>query len=294
VHALTIGEALARAQKWLREAGSTSPRLDAEVLLAHALGRDRVYLFRESQHRLDAKEARVYRDLVERRARGEPVAYLTGHKEFMGLDFIVGPHVLIPRPETELMVEYALAMLAGCPPGRRVAVDVGTGSGAVAVSLARLAPGAEVYATDISPEALEIARANAGRHGAPVRFYRGDLLSPLQGVLPPGSVAVVAANLPYIPSAEMAGLPRDVRDYEPALALDGGPGGLELYRRLVPGAGELLAPGGHLLVEIAPDQKERALELVPPPRWRSTALPDLAGRPRLIVAQKKGDGKPVL
>lgn len=271
----------------LREAGSASPRLDAEVLLAHVLGRDRVYLFRESGRWLGALEARRYRELVERRARGEPVAYLTGHKEFMGLDFAVGPPVLIPRPETELMVEYALALLAGYPPGRRIAVDVGTGSGAVAVSLARLAPGTEVYATDISPGALAIARANAARHGVTVLFYRGDLLSPLRGVLPPGSAAVVAANLPYIPSEEMAGLPRDVRDYEPALALDGGPGGLELYRRLVPPAGELLAPGGHLLLEIAPAQRERALELVPPPGWRPAVIPDLAGRPRLVVAQKR-------
>ncbi|SFQ98220.1 peptide chain release factor N(5)-glutamine methyltransferase [Desulfoscipio geothermicus] len=282
----TIGEMINRAAEHLRASGSETPRLDAEVLLAHALGRDRVYLFRETGRTLPEEIARRYRALIERRVAGEPVAYLTGSKEFMGLDFLVGSHVLIPRPETELMVEYALAALAGWPGSRRIVADVGTGSGAVAVSLARLAPGVQVYATDISEQALATARANAGRHGVDVQFYCGDLLSPLQGVLGPASVAVITANLPYIPSPEMSGLPRDVRCFEPALALDGGSDGLALYRRLVPGAYSLLAPGGYLLMEIAPDQGDRALELTPPPRWRARVLRDLAGRPRLVAAQK--------
>jgi release factor glutamine methyltransferase len=277
---------LKRATERLRASGSDTPRLDAEVLLAHLLGRDRVYLFRETGRTLPEEIARRYRALVGRRAAGEPVAYLTGSKEFMGLDFTVGPHVLIPRPETELVVEYALAVLAGRSGSRRIAVDVGTGSGAVAVSLARLAPGAQVYATDISEQALAVARANAGRHGVDVRFYCGDLLTPLQGVLGPASAVVITANLPYIPSGDIPGLPREVRCYEPALALDGGPDGLGLYRRLVPGAYSLLAPGGCLLMEIAPDQGDRALELTPPPRWRARVLRDLAGRPRLVAAQK--------
>ncbi|WP_051273390.1 peptide chain release factor N(5)-glutamine methyltransferase [Desulfotruncus alcoholivorax] len=287
--AITIGEALIRATKCLKksmdESGAAAPRIDAEVLLAHVLGRDRVYLYREPGRELSMAEAGLYRDLLKRRARGEPVAYLTGSKEFMGLDFLVGPHVLIPRTETELMVEYALAVLAGWPAGNRLAVDVGTGSGAIAVSLGRLAPSTTVYATDISPAALEIAQKNAARHNVPVMFYAGDLLVPLLEVLRPGSAALVVANLPYIPREEINGLARDVRDYEPLLALDGGEDGLDHYRRLVPQSEMLLAVNGHLLMEITPGQEEPARALVPAPRWDSGILADLAGRPRLVVAR---------
>ncbi len=283
---LNLAGLLARATERLRQSGAGSPRLDAEVLLAHVLGRDRVFLYRESHRVPDTAAARRYRELVERRAAGEPVAYLTGHKEFMGLDFIVGPHVLIPRPETELLVERALAVLAAWPGCRRIAVDVGTGSGAVAVSLARLSPGTQVYATDTASGALAVARRNAARHGVRVRFYQGDLLQPLQGVLPTGSAAVVTANLPYVPSAAIHRLPRDVRCYEPLQALDGGPDGLAHYRRLVPQAEELLAPGGYLFMEIAPDLRDAALALVPPPRWRARILNDLSSRPRLVEARK--------
>ncbi|MCG8403473.1 MAG: peptide chain release factor N(5)-glutamine methyltransferase [Firmicutes bacterium] len=283
---LTLREELVRAARFLNGRGVSSPGLDAEVLLAHVLGRDRVYLYRESQRYLDGEAARRYRALLKRRAGGEPVAYLTGRKEFMGLDFIVGPPVLIPRPETELLVENALAALAGSP-GHPAVVDVGTGSGAVAVSLARLASRCAVYATDISAEALMLARENAARHGVAVEFFHGDLLSPLRGVLEPGSVAVITANLPYIPKEELSSLPREVRDYEPRTALDGGFDGLEPYRRLVPVAAQYLAPGGMLLMEISPDQAERALALALPPRWESAPVPDLAGRTRLVKARLK-------
>ena len=222
---ITLGEAVNRASRQLKEKGAASPRLDAEVLLAHVLGRDRVYLYRESGLQLDTAAADRYTKLLERRAAGEPVAYLTGHKEFMGLDFLVGPRVLIPRPETELMVEYALGVLKGWT-GLPVAVDVGTGSGAVAVSLSRLVPGCAVYATDVSADALTMARENANRHGVRVNFGHGDLLEPLRGILAPGTAAVVAANLPYIPEGDIPGLPREVRDFEPHDALDGGPDGL--------------------------------------------------------------------
>ncbi len=279
---INVRESLNRATCYLRDSGSSSPRLDAELLLAHVLGRDRVYLYREADLALDEICSRRYRALVERRAGGEPVAYLTGFKEFMGLDFEVGPFCLIPRPETELMVEKALEMLAGWS-GRRVAVDMGTGSGAVAVSLARLAQSdILMHAIDISPRAMDIARANAVRHGVTVVFHTGDLLAPLRGVLAPGSVAVITANLPYIPSGAMAGLPRDVRGYEPALALNGGSDGLEVYRRLVPQAETWLATGGQLLMEISPEQSGQAMALLEPPRWRAGLYLDLAGRPRLI------------
>lgn len=288
VAGLTLRDSLIWAARYLRANGAFSPRLDAEVLLAHVLGRDRVYLYREAHQVLDADHARRYRALLERRADGEPVAYLTGYKEFMGLDFMVGPHVLIPRPETELMVEKALEVLAGWP-GPRVVVDVGTGSGAVAVSLARLAPpDTRVHAVDISPQALDMARVNAARHRVPVLFHVGDLLTPLQEVLSPETVAVITANLPYIPSGDLAGLPRDVRGFEPALALDGGFDGLELYRRLVPQAAALLSPGGCLCLEIGPDQGGGALALLAPPIWRARLFEDLAGHPRLICGAKHG------
>lgn len=284
MNGLTIGEMLNWASKYLKGFGVDNPRLDAEVLLAHTLGCDRVYLFRESSQVLDDNDVQHYRRLIDRRSAGEPVAYLTGYKEFMGLDFKVGPHVLIPRPETELMVEYAQAVLSGWP-GRRVAVDVGTGSGAIAISLARLVPGAEVYAIDISPKALEIARANAKKHGVNVVFHAGDLLTTIKEIILPGSVAVIIANLPYIPSGDISNLAQDVRCYEPVLALDGGPDGLDLYRRLVPQASGFLASGGHLLMEIDPSQSDLALGLVPQPHWQSCVLKDLAGRLRLVCAQ---------
>ncbi|AGL03846.1 peptide chain release factor N(5)-glutamine methyltransferase [Desulfoscipio gibsoniae] len=283
---LTVRDSLIQAARYLKEKGAFSPRLDAEVLLAHVLGRDRVYLYREADLVLNTDRQRRYRTLLERRAGGEPVAYLTGLKEFMGLDFEVGPHVLIPRPETELMVEKALEVLSSWP-GRRVVVDVGTGSGAVAVSLSRLAPpGTRVHAIDISENALDIARANAARHNVPVLFHAGDLMTPLQGMLSPGTVAVITANLPYIPSGAMSCLPRDVCGYEPALALDGGADGLELYRRLVPQAYTWLASSGCLFMEIGPDQAEQALAMLGPHRWRPSLYRDLAGRPRLICGVK--------
>ncbi len=284
---ISVRESLIQATRYLRDSGFFSPRLDAEVLLAYVLGRDRVYLYREADMVLDEDCERYYGVLLERRAGGEPVAYLTGLKEFMGLDFEVGPHVLIPRPETELMVEKALEMLTGWS-GQRVAVDVGTGSGAIAVSLACLAPhDTLVHAIDISPQALDIARANAMRHSVAVFFYAGDLLAPLRGALAPCSVAVITANLPYIPSGAMAGLSRDVRGYEPVLALDGGFDGLEIYRRLVPQAETWLAPGGRLFMEISPEQCEQVMAWLVPPRWRAGLYLDLAGRPRLICGIKQ-------
>jgi len=284
---LNIRDSLIQATRYLRGAGSLTPRLDAEVLLTHVLDRDRVYLYREADLVLDADCERRYWRIVERRAGAEPVAYLIGRKEFMGLDFSVGPHVLIPRPETEMMVEKALEILTGWT-GQRAVVDVGTGSGAVAVSLARLAPpDTVVHAVDISPQALDIALANAVKHKVAVVFHTGDLLAPLQGTLMPGSVTVITANLPYIPSSDMDNLPRDVRCYEPALALDGGTDGLELYRRLIPQAETWLAPGGQLLMEIGPEQGEQALALLAAPRWQASLFVDLAGRPRLVCGVKQ-------
>lgn len=282
---MKVKEALIWAKAGLKGHTDSAP-LDAEVLLGHVAGLDRVGLYRESDRQLTADQRQAYGELISRRRQGEPVAYLTGHKEFMGLDFYVGPAVLIPRPETELMVETALALLQSAAAGagaRPVAVDIGTGSGAVAVSLTVLMPQLRVYAGDISPAALAVAADNAGLHRVTDRltFYQGDLLT---GLPVTGPVDLITANLPYVPAGDIPGLQREVRLYEPHLALDGGPDGLDLYRRLAGPAWDLLRPGGHLLLEITPGQGETMGKILS--RWQVRVLPDLAGRERLVIGRK--------
>jgi release factor glutamine methyltransferase len=281
---MRVEEILKKGTAALKAAGIASPRVDAEVLLSFVLGCDRLALYREPRREVAAGEAARFEELVARRAAGEPAAYLTGEKEFMGLTFAVTPAVLIPRPETELLVETAVALLEGI--AAPVAADVGTGSGAVAVSLAALLPAVRVFAVDVSAAALAVARENARRHRVADRvvFLEGDLLEPFAGR--EEFFDLVAANLPYVPSGEMAGLPGPVH-YEPALALDGGPDGLALYRRLVPQAARVLRPEGHLLMEIDSGQGTAALSLLPP-AWETNVVQDLAGRDRLVVARYRG------
>jgi len=280
---LTIKEALSRARLRLKESGTDSPALDAGLLLSYVTGRDLAGLYRDWESVLTPAEEEWYLSLVARREAGEPVAYLTGHKEFMGLDFVVNRSVLIPRPETELLVETALRLLPHTP----LIVDVGTGSGAIAVSLAVLMPGAVVYATDQSRAAIEVARINAALHGVEsrIRFFQGDLLAPLAGLDLAGRVDLVAANLPYIATGEISALPREVRLFEPVSALDGGADGLDLYRRLIPAAAGMLKPGGWLLAEIGCGQREAVSGLLRPPLWEVTILKDLAGRDRLAAGR---------
>lgn len=282
--AITIGAALRQAREQFKKQGIDSPALDAEVLLSHATGLDRAGLYRLWERPLSKEEDVSFFSFVARRLSGEPVAYITGRKEFMGLDFIVNPHVLIPRPETEFLVETALKALPPSP----VVIDVGTGSGAIAVSLAFYARQALVCASDISQEALAVARLNAARHGVAERmfFYHGDLLEPLAGRLPGGRADLIAANLPYIAREDLPGLPREVRLFEPSLALDGGAGGLELYRRLVPQAAGFLKEGGILLMEIGCGQGREMAELLDSRLWKTEVLKDLAGLDRLVAARK--------
>lgn len=292
---------MAWARGFLQRCGVESPFLDAEVLLAHVAGLDRAGLYRESERPLSLEEARLFRQLVERRARKEPVAYLTGKKEFMGLEFTVTPAVLIPRPETELLVEKALALareissraaalreLPGAAPGFLIA-DVGTGSGAIAVSLARSLPAARIYALDCSPAALKVAKRNAQRHQVEDRvfFLAGDLLSPLLEAGLAGKIHLIAANLPYIPTAELSSLVPDVRCYEPLSALDGGPDGLFHYRRLIPQARRLLADPGWLLMEIGAGQGEQMGRLLAEDDWEYQIIHDLGGKQRVVLARRK-------
>lgn len=290
---MTISQCLNRASAILKQNLPEASRIDAEAILGHCTGMDRAVLYREGQEELPPEMEKEFWQLVARRAASEPLAYITGHKEFMSLDFAVNPAVLIPRPETELLVEKAVEFLEkncgysiGYADHGPVVVDVGTGSGAIAVSLAALLDSAVVYAIDISREALEAARQNAVRHGLGERvvFFQGDLLEPLKSI--PGFKAhLVVANLPYVPSMEIAKLMPGVRDYEPHLALDGGGDGLDYYRRLVPSARELLYDRGFLLMEIDPDQVTVVQELLSL-GWKMEIYRDLAGRKRLAAAQK--------
>lgn len=285
---MNISHWLNSTGKYLAERRPGAGRIDAEAILGHVTGNDRTELYRDGHIELSRAQEETAREMVERRAGGEPLAYITGHREFMGMAFQVTPAVLIPRPETELLVEKAVEILkeirnAG---GEPVVADIGTGSGAIAVSLAVLLDLPAVYATDKSPEALAVARQNAERLGVGERivFMQGDLLEPLARI-PGFRPHLLAANLPYVPSREIPGLMADVRDHEPRLALDGGGDGLDIYRRLAPEAYGLLRPGGFLVMEIGPGQGAAMLEMLRP-GWEAEVIRDLAGRERIIMAQK--------
>ena len=289
---MNLRQALTLGRELLKLHNSPAYSLDAQVLLSKVTGLDRTDLLLKEDLTLTDEQQQQYKNLLDRRAWGEPVAYLTGSKEFMGLDFVVSPAVLIPRPDTELMVETALAFLQSQGEGTWLAADVGTGSGAIAVSLANFLPGLQVYAIDLSPDALAIAEQNARLHQVDrrVTLLQGNLLQPISPELS-GRLKVITANLPYIPSGEIASLMSDVRDYEPHLALDGGCDGLDLYRLLLPQAYNLLQPGGLLLMEIGPGQGEAAKRMLPEERWQAEIKLDLACRERLVVAQKKKPGR---
>ena len=284
---MNLRQALTLGRELLKLHNTPSYSIDAQVLLSKITGLDRTGLLLKEELTLTDEQQQQYKNLLDRRAWGEPVAYLTGSKEFMGLDFIVTPAVLIPRPDTELMVETALTFLKS-EGGGSLAADVGTGSGAIAVSMANFVPGLQVYAIDLSPDALDIARQNATLHQVDqrVNFLQGNLLQPIPEDLQ-GRVSVITANLPYIPSGEISGLMPDVKDYEPHLALDGGCDGLDLYRLLMPQAYNLLKSGGLLLMEIGPGQGEGAKKILPEEQWQAEVKLDLAHRERLVVAKKK-------
>lgn len=294
---MNISQWLHSAGKYMTERCPGAGRIDAEAIMGHVTGLDRVSLYRDGDCAITPGLEDTLRPLVERRAGGEPLAYITGKKEFMGLDFEVSPAVLIPRPETELLVEKAFDILkakmssmdyeVGQGP---VVADVGTGSGAIAVTLAVMLDRTRVYSIDASGAALEVARRNAAIHGVAgrVSFIEGNLLEPLNGMVLGGAgrLDLVAANLPYVPSPEIPLLMADVWLYEPVLALDGGLDGLDLYRRLIPQAWDLLSAGGYLLMEIGPGQAG-IMQSILDGKWAVEVLQDLAGRERLVVAAKK-------
>ncbi len=283
--AITVGRAIISASQRLSEAGCDTPRLDAQVILAHVLGQDRSWLFAHHEYQLSDQEIERYTELIARRARREPVAYLIGRKEFYGLEFLVDRRVLIPRPETELLVDAALGQIASRSQEPVLVADVGTGSGAIAIAVAVNAPRSRVYAVDISPEALAVARENVRRLDGDgrVTLLLGDLLTPL-----PQPVDLIVANLPYIPAKVMETLDPDVRDYEPSMALAGGELGLQQIQRLLEQAPRFLKPDGTILLEIGHDQgeavRELALGMAPRPRYVGVRQ-DYSGHDRLVTIE---------
>jgi release factor glutamine methyltransferase len=276
----TISDLLRAATAELN-ASSPTPRLDAELLLGHVLAWSRARLLAERDQRLSAEQQVAFATLVARRVALEPVAYLVGHKEFYGLELEVTPATLVPRPETELLVELALVHAARRTPhaARLSIADIGTGSGAIALALAVHLPEATIYASDLSSEALAVAARNLARHGLSERvaLLQGDLLAPL-----PAAVDLIVSNPPYTILAEVEA---NVRAHEPHLALDGGHDGAAIYRRLIPALGPYLRPGGAALLEIGAWQGELVVELAQAhyPQSSVSLHHDLAGRPRVVT-----------
>jgi release factor glutamine methyltransferase len=273
---MTIQNALRQGAELLAHGAVPAPRLTAEVLLGHVLGCERPYLYAHPEQELSAPAWIDYGRSLRERLDGKPTQYITGRQEFYGREFRVGPAVLIPRPETEQVVETARAL---CGPASRV-VDAGCGSGAIAVTLA-LETGAEVWATDISTAALGVARENAARLGARVRFLACDLVAAVPG----GFADLVVCNPPYVPDGDAAGLAREIREHEPAVAVFAGPTGLEIYRRLEREAPRVLKPGGWIVLELGFKMAAPVEELFAG-RWRDARItPDLAGIPRVFSAR---------
>lgn len=263
---------------------SDSPRLDAEVLLAHCLSCERITLYVDYAKPLAPAELSGYRDAVRRRIGGEPVARITGQREFWSLSFAVDERVLVPRPETELLVEQALAWLRQRPEVCTRAIDVGCGSGAIAVALGHELPRLELVLADLSLGALTVARQNAARHGVAARFVLADLLAPFAA----HSFDLVLANLPYVTGDEIERLEPEVARYDPRIALDGGVDGLALLRRLVGQVGSRLRPGGLVLLEIGATQGAAVVELLRGEHLDEVeVLKDLAGLDRAVRARRR-------
>jgi len=332
-----IRSLLQSARRKLTQAGCDTPALDAELLAAHLLGVDRARLLMEAEKTLSASQQEEFRQLIARRGRREPLPYILGEWEFFGLTLEVSPAVLIPRPETETLVEVCLSHLSPltsplATPGRGtlLGVEVGCGSGAISIALAHHTPNLRIIATDTSQAALAVARRNCLRHNladatlrssdtslrstSHITLLHGDLLEPLavvgrglpasglrspsQGEVgcpppapagrglcsPPQEVDFIVANLPYIPTAQIASLPPEVRDWEPRQAIDGGPDGLSIIRRLIEDAPRWLRKGGFLALEISPEQADEIKRLLSAENFRQCeVVPDLSGRARVAI-----------
>ncbi len=301
---IVVRIALREAFAELRAAGVPSHTLAAELLLLHVLGHDRTWLYAHPEEQVSTADAERFFALISRRANGEPTQHLTGNQEFWGLEFEVNPDVLIPRPETEHVIEVALDRLAvrELRAGRRQTTtgegfwiaDVGTGSGCIAIALAKELPGAKFYATDISQKALAVARRNAARHSVADRidFIEGDLLepriiSPLATRHSPLLFDAILSNPPYVGRREVATLPREVREHEPEVALYGGEEGYEPYAALIAQAAQQLKPAGILVLELGHNSLSAVRPLLDAAPWTNVGVTnDLAGIPRVLAAEK--------
>jgi len=273
---MNLHTALLQGTQLLEADSIPAARLTAEVLLMHALQRDRAYLYAHSTDELTELAWIHYGRYLHERLKGKPTQYITGHQEFYGRDFHVTRDVLIPRPETEHLVEAALARIRQGD----VVLDIGTGSGAIAITLA-LETSARVFATDISTPALSVAQSNAARLSAPVAFLPCDLA----GCCRDRSIDVLVSNPPYVPATDHPGLQREVRDYEPPVALFGGPTGLEIYERLIAEAARVLRPSGWLLLELGYNSLD-AVRAMLSANWTDISVAhDLAGFPRVVSAR---------
>lgn len=278
---MQLAQALRSAIQFLENARIGSSRLNAETLLMYVLACDRAYLYAHGDRILTADEQAGYDQALAERARGVPAQYITGHQEFWGMDLVVSPAVLVPRPETEHVVETVLELAK--KNSRARIVDVGTGSGCIALALAKELPGAEIHATDISAAALEIARANAARHDlqARIHFGEGDLL----GEVAPATFDFVVSNPPYVGECEAETVQAQVRKFEPKLAVFAGQTGMEMIERLVPQAHGALKPGGWLVMEIGYSSRARVVPLLRDwAEWRF--VNDLQGIARVAAARR--------
>ncbi|HEV8183422.1 MAG TPA: peptide chain release factor N(5)-glutamine methyltransferase [Candidatus Angelobacter sp.] len=283
---MQLKQAVDSAYQLFVENDVPSPRLNAELLLLFVLSRERAYLYAHPERELTPDEQSNFDEVIRERARGCPTQYITGHQEFWGLDLLVSPAVLIPRPETEHVVETVLELVKEYPfdgPGRLKLVDVGTGSGCIALAMASELPHAEIHACDISEEALEIACVNAARLalGGKVLFRKSDLLSVYAGE----HFDFVISNPPYVGECDADKVQKQVREFEPKVAVFSGREGMEIYRRLVPQAHKHLRPGGWLVAEIGYSEEDNVRNLLA--GWAEIQVtPDLQGIPRVVAARK--------
>jgi len=296
----SIAEALLQGAPYLRKAGVAEARREAGSLLAHVIGRDRTFILSHADDQISEAQLEEFRRTLDLRAGGQPLQYITGHQEFFGLDFEVTSDVLIPRPETELLVETALKLVANAGVAPLIC-DVGTGSGCIVVTLLhelRNYPGARAVAIDVSEAALAVARRNAARHSVSerIRFVLSDRFAALadrdhgkQGGSHRELFDLIVSNPPYVADGAISGLQREVRDFEPRLALGAGVDGLSVISRLVEEAGDFLKTGGHFVFEIGFDQRQAVEELVDYKVWRLLGIySDLQGIPRTVALEKLG------
>jgi release factor glutamine methyltransferase len=284
---LTVARALAEAAEVLRAGGVDEPRREAATLLSMTTGRDRAYLIAHDDDPLPAEVLSLLRERARRRAAGEPLQYVTGRQEFYGLEFEVTPSVLIPRPETELLVESALELLKGV--GAPAVCDVGTGSGCIPVALLRERQDARAVAVDISDAALRVASRNAARHGVAGRLalVASDCFAALDAAA--WGFEMIVSNPPYVAEGDVGGLQREVRDHEPRVALTPGGDGLRVIRRLLADSTRFLRPGGHLLFEIGFNQHEAVRRLIDANVWATLDIHrDLQGIPRTVALRRVG------